>query len=277
MSESIAALELAEIEALTDLYKAASPEVVAASGLSVRQVGDATLIAVSRIDVLALNRLVGLGLGSSPSDAALAEALKAMDQTGSPRCFVPVAPTAASDGLGPRLETLGLRHYNNWMRLRRTLDDLPRRADSSATSLEVRRIGSAHADVFGRLVATAFDFPPAIAPLPSQTIGRPHWHHYLAFEEDTPIGSGAMYIAGNAAWFSFAATDAAYRKRGAQQALIVRRLHDAADAGCKWVSVETAEDTVTRDAPSFRNLRRLGFEVAYKRPNYLWVKAASAH
>ena len=277
MSESIAALELAEIEALTDLYKAASPEDVPASGLSVRQVGDATLIAVSRVDVLALNRVIGLGLGSSPSDAALAEALKAMDQTGSPRCFVPVAPTAASDGLGPRLETLGLRHYNNWMRLRRTLDDLPRRADSSPTSLEVRRIDSAHADVFGRLVATAFDFPPAIAPLPSQTIGRPHWHHYLAFEGDTPIASGAMYLAGSAAWFSFAATDAAYRKRGAQQALIVRRLHDAADAGCKWVSVETAEDTVTRDAPSFRNLRRLGFEVAYKRPNYLWVKTAPAH
>ena len=275
MSESIAALELAEIEALKDLYNAASPEVVAASGLSVRPVGDATLIAVSRVDVLALNRLVGLGLGSSPSDAALAEALKAMDQTGSPRCFVPVAPTAASDGLGPRLERLGLRHYNNWMRLRRTLDDLPRRADSSPTSVEVRRIDSAHADVFGRLVATAFDFPPAIAPLPSQTIGRPHWHHYLAFEGDTPIASGAMYIAGSAAWFSFAATDAAHRKRGAQQALIVRRLHDAADAGCKWVSVETAEDTVTRDAPSFRNLRRLGFEVAYRRPNYLWVRTAA--
>ena len=29
--------------------------------------------------------------------------------------------------------------------------------------------------------------------------------------------------------------------------------------------------TVTRDAPSFRNLRRLGFEVAYRRPNYLWT------
>jgi ribosomal protein S18 acetylase RimI-like enzyme len=51
-------------------------------------------------------------------------------------------------------------------------------------------------------------------------------------------------------------------------------MKDAADAGCRWVSVETAEDTVTKDAPSFRNLRRLGFEVAYRRPNYLWVKPA---
>lgn len=274
MSESIIALELAEIEAFTDLYRAASPDVVAASGLSVTQVGDAMLMAVNRVDVLALNRLVGLGLRSSPSDAALANAVNALEQTGAPRCFVPVAPTGASEDLGARLERRGLRHYNNWMRLRCGLDDLPP-GSSSANSLDVRRIGSAEARVFGDLVATAFGYPPKIAPIASQTIGRPHWHHYLAFEGDTPIASGAMYIAGEAAWFGFAATDAAYRKRGAQQALILRRLENAADAGCKWVSVETAEDTVTRDAPSFRNLRRLGFEIAHGRPNYLWVRAAA--
>jgi hypothetical protein len=277
MSESIVALEQAEIQALADLYHAAGPSVVADCGLSVREVGDAVLIAAIRFDVLALNRLVGLGLRSSPSDTALADAMTAIEQTGSPRCFVQVAPTGASDGLGVRLERLGLRQYNNWMRLWRSLDDLPRASESSATSLDVRRIGSAHADVFGSLVATAFDYPPALAPITSQTIGRPHWHHYLAFEDDTPIASAAMYVAGSAAWFGLAATDVAYRRRGAQHALIVRRLQDAADAGCKWVSVETAEDTVTRDAPSFRNLRRLGFEVAYTRPNYLWVKTTPAH
>jgi hypothetical protein len=78
-------------------WGAASPEVVAASGLSVTQVGDAMLMAVNRIDVLALNRLLGLGLRSSPSDAALANAVNALEQTGAPRCFVPVAPTGASE------------------------------------------------------------------------------------------------------------------------------------------------------------------------------------
>jgi hypothetical protein len=51
-----------------------------------------------------------------------------------------------------------------------------------------------------------------------------------------------------------------------------RRLADAGAAGCRWVSVETAEQTATRDAPSFRNLTRFGFEVAYRRPNYLWAR-----
>jgi ribosomal protein S18 acetylase RimI-like enzyme len=83
-----------------------------------------------------------------------------------------------------------------------------------------------------------------------------------------------MYVSDRAVWFGFAATDAAYRNRGAQRALVLRRLHDAAAMGCSWVSVETAEDTAVRDAPSFRNLRRLGFDVAYTRPNHLWPAPA---
>src|SRR5262245_54767206 len=122
MSESIVALELAEIEAIADLYRAAGPDVVADCGLSVRYVADAVLIAVTRFDVLALNRLIGLGLQTPPSDATLADSINAIEQTGSPRCFVPVAPTGASDDLGVRLGRLGLRQYNNWVRLSRSLD-----------------------------------------------------------------------------------------------------------------------------------------------------------
>jgi hypothetical protein len=56
------------MEALADLYRAASPEVVAGSGLLIAELADAILIAVSRIDVLALNRVIGLGLPGLPSD-----------------------------------------------------------------------------------------------------------------------------------------------------------------------------------------------------------------
>ena len=117
-----------------------------------------------------------------------------------------LAEIKACRDLRGRLERLGLRHYNNWMRLRRGLTDVPRPPDSSSSPLDVREIGPSDAHRFGDLVAKAFDDPPSIAPLTWQPIGR----------------------------------------------------------------------AVTRDAPSFRNLRRLGFEVAYTRPNYLWAKAAPA-
>jgi hypothetical protein len=182
---------------------------------------------------------------------------------------VPVAPIAADGTLKEALARRGIHHYNNWVRLMRTLDAIP---SPAATDLEIRKIDAHEADVFGRIVSTAFGHPAAVAPLVALTVGRPHWHHYLACDGDTPIAAAAMCVAGSAAWFGLAATDAAHRRRGAQQALIIRRLRDAADVGCTCVSIETAEDGVLKDAPSFRNLRRLGFAVAYTRPNYLWTR-----
>lgn len=136
----------------------------------------------------------------------------------------------------------------------------------------MRPIGREHGGAFNRIVAEAFGYPPAAASLTGCAIGRPGWRHYLAYLEGTAIAGAAMFIAGEAAWFGFAGTAADWRGRGAQTALVVRRLRAAAAAGCRWVSVETAEQTPEREAPSFRNLRRLGFSVVYTRPNYLWTR-----
>lgn len=280
MVNLIAALETAETNAFADLYAATPAGVATDLGLSITTIGDASIMAVNAIDVLALNRVVGLGIEGEPSDEHLSRVLDAIGRTGSPRLFVQVAPLNGYDSVGTRLEARGLRHYNNWMRLRRDLTNLealpPPSADQRAarTPIEVHQIDADQAGIFGRIVAGAFGYPPPLVPLSGQVVGRPHWHHYLAYDGETPIAAAAMYVNDQAAWFGFAGTDAAHRGRGGQHALVTRRLKDAAEAGCRWVSVETAEDTITRDAPSFRNLRRFGFEVAYKRPNYLWTKRA---
>jgi hypothetical protein len=272
-AETIAQLELAEIGAYADVFGAAEPGLVAAAGLRLERVGGALLTAATRADVLALNRIVGLGVRERASEAVVAEALRAMAAAGSPRYFIPVAPLAFSDDLVARLERAGARRYNNWMRLRRDVSDVP---TAIPAVLEVRRIGRGDAGPFAALVGTAFGYPPVIRPLAAQTVGRPNWVHYLAFDAGEPIAAAAMYLADDVAWFGLAATASTHRNRGAQTALIMRRLADAADAGCRSVSVETAEDTVLKNAASFRNLRRLGFEVAYTRPNYLWTPAPRA-
>jgi hypothetical protein len=55
--------------------------------------------------------------------------------------------------------------------------------------------------------------------------------------------------------------------------MLAARVREAAEQGCEVVTCETAEETTERPNPSFRNMRRMGFEVAYFRPNYLWVSA----
>ena len=267
----ILSLEQAELAAFTDLYRAADHDVVEAAGLSVTPSDGAVVLAANRTDVLALNRAMGLGLKGSVPDAAIDDLLDVLARCGSPRFFVPVAPVAGHAELAQALAGRGLRHYNNWIRLSRGVTDIPTPA---GTDLEVREIDRASAGAFGGIVAAAFGYPPAIAPLAGQTVGRPGWRHYFAYDGETPAAAAAMYLAADTAWFGFAATDARFRKRGAQQALVVRRLRDAAAAGCSRISVETAEDSVVKDAPSFRNLRRLGFSVAYARPNYIWSRPA---
>lgn len=269
MTDEVAPLERAEIEAFADLYRAADAETVEQCGVVVRELEEGLVLAATQLDVLALNRVVGLGLTGRPSDDALRRMVAVFEEIGSPRFFVQVPPIDATRDLGPRLEALGLRHYNNWMRLRRGVAEIPAARESSVS---VRAVAPGEADVFSGIVARAFGYPPAVAPLPGCVIDRPGWHHYFAVEGEEPIGTAAMYVAGEAAWFGFAATAEDRRGRGAQTALVLRRLEDAARLGCTWVSVETAEQTPDHEAPSFRNLTRLGFSVAYRRPNYLWAR-----
>ena len=56
--------------------------------------------------------------------------------------------------------------------------------------------------------------------------------------------------------------------------MIARRIDDARALGCRCLSVETAEDKPGQPAPSFHNVTRLGFRIAYYRDNYLGVTAA---
>jgi hypothetical protein len=79
-------------------------------------------------------------------------------------------------------------------------------------------------------------------------------------------------VSGEAGYLALAATKETHRRQGGQHALIARRIRDAAAQGCRTLVAESAEDRPDKPAPSFRNLRSLGFKLAYLRPNYLWKR-----
>src|SRR5574341_1190396 len=130
-------------------------------------------------------------------------------------------------------------------------------------------VGDWSSDVCSSDLGAAFGFPPPLVVWSAALVGRPGWRHYLAFDGVRPIATAGMYIAGDAAWLGWAATVDDARGRGAQTALIVRRIADAAAAGCRHLVVETAEEKPDKPNPSTRNLRRLGFTELYLRPNYI--------
>src|SRR5262249_41872737 len=101
-------------------------------------------------------------------------------------------------------------------------------------------------------------------------VGREGWQHFVAYDGDTSAGTGALYIKNKIGWLGIAGTLASHRKRGAQGAIMAARIRAAAEAGCEWVITETGEDLPHHPNPSYHNMLRTGFNLAYQRANYLY-------
>lgn len=259
-------LEQSELRAWSALYRSAPPAAVSACGIGIREFGPATALWMSRVDVLACNRVLGLGLEGPPDPKEIAEIVAAYEQALVPRFFAQLAPGVA---VGPTIEVVeraGFVHYNNWVRLVRDVSP----PGPSPTDLRVEEVGTAHATIFGDTLCLGFGWRPELALPVAALVGTPGWKFYLAFDGDRPVGTAALAIDGKVGWLSFASTLPEARGHGSQTALVARRIMDAKSAGCQILSVETSEEGPEKAAPSYQNILRSGFEVAYVRPNYLY-------
>ncbi|UCE66118.1 MAG: GNAT family N-acetyltransferase [Candidatus Zixiibacteriota bacterium] len=258
-------LERIEISVWNEFYKYADGETARSCGVDPDHGKMLSILIASKLDVLAMNRVIGLGLGEPATNEKIEDIISRYKKAGVRRFFVQLHPLAQPESLAEMLTEHGFSHYNNWVKLYREIDaPLPEPA-----SLEIKQIGPDEGQAFAEIVATSFDWPDTIRPMIASAVGKPGWYFYLAYDGGVPIATGANYIDGRYCWIDFAATLAEHRGKGAQTALAVRRIEDAKKLNCKWLVAETAEQTAEKDAPSYRNMLRLGFKMAYRRPNYI--------
>lgn len=267
--EKVARLERVERDAWRDLYGAVPAQVAAASGLQSHNIDGALVAICASVDVLAFNRAIGLGIDEPAEPTQLDRAIDLFRGAGVRRFFVQIAPTAEPPELADWLAERSMIHYNNWARLCRETDNPP----VVTNTLRVEHVGIEEAEVFSAIIESAFGWPDAATHWVDASFGRAGWHHYIAYDDDEPIATSVLYTNGEAGWLSFAATLSTHEGRGAQSALIARRIRDARDLGIDVLSVETAEDLPKKPSQSNRNLRRLGFAHGYLRRNYLWTES----
>lgn len=259
-------LEKVEIEAFSCLFATALPQVISTEGGNVMTVGSATAMVMAEVDVLAFNRVVGLGADGPIDDALLDDIISIYERAGVGRFFIQLSPVALQTSLSDLLIDRGFVHHNNWVKLHRRLKPI----EPIETILRVEEISADQAELFGRIVVDNFEWPRQLVASIAGTVDRRNWRHYMAFDGDRPVATGAMYIKNEYGWIDLAATLENYRGRGAQASILTQRIYDASRAGCRWLVAETAEETPDRSVPSYRNMVRYGFEVAYIRPNYLY-------
>lgn len=264
-------IEHIEAEAWAQLHLALAPALRDRLHCEVKRHGQSLSVRTAGADAPSGNRTIGLGLERELTEHHLSEIVSWYADAGIKRWLLEWSPEGRPGVAEQWFAQHGGRAMTPTLKLWRRLDGRVPVLEQS--TLPVVEIGMAEAFAFENIVAEALAVPRQMASVVRSTVGREHWHFYLALDGTRPIAGAAMFVGGEGAWFGLSATVSADRNRGAQTALLARRLRDAEALGCAWVSADTQPDTPERPNPSYRNMRRAGMDILYPRAKYLFEAA----
>jgi GNAT superfamily N-acetyltransferase len=269
--EHLVAAEAIERADWREAYRSATPEVAAAFGMRCDPIGGGDVLQMTNLDMPMFNRVLGIGVEEPATEEQLDRAIERFHSAKVPRFFIEVSPTARPISIHDWIGERGLSLFNNWVKLTRDVNPVPQ----GFTTARIVEVTPDRAADFAHVVQIVFGLPEGLTAWASGLVGRPNRRQFLALEHEKPVGVAALYFEGPWAEFGYAAVLPEARGKGIQAALIAARLRAARDLGCRWISMETAEETLEKPSYSLRNARKMGFEVAYLRPNYLGTSPPS--
>lgn len=252
-------VEETEAEAIYQMHSMCSVDAMDKMKASVVRIGAGTAIRTDISEGFSLNRVAGTGFGSETAEEIFEQTGKFFEGRKNIYSIQP-SPFILDDNFKQQLEKNGFEFRKNWVRFYRDTAGIP----EIESQLVIRKIGRKEKDIFAEMVIDVFGFQGVDPEFAVSTVEQENWNHYLAYNGDKPVATACLFINGQTAWMSLAATLPEFRGRGAQSALMARRIRDANEAGCSIITSETAEDN-----SSYRNMQRFGFKLLYKRPNYV--------
>lgn len=224
------------------------------------------ICAVPSVDVLAMNRVIGVGIRKKIEQSTLDHILNFYQKAGSSRFFIQL-PRAVAGRTKELLEKSGFHNYNEWTKLYREVKP----TGLSDTNLTIRKIDREEADLYGQLIFMSFDWQDSrLASWLASTVGVDGYQHYIVSKEGKAIAAGALYVEKEMASMAFAGTLQQFRGQGAQRLLLETRINEAYKLGAKVVTAETAKHSDQKEVMSFKNMLKVGFKTAYHRQNWLY-------
>jgi GNAT superfamily N-acetyltransferase len=251
----VIAPERGELEAMRSLLSGAGGEA--------EEVGGALCTAFAETPSSAMfNRALGLGLDEPTTPASL-DSIEAFFGERGLAYGVTLTPESEPPELPAWLEERGFRRGYAWTKFERAPEPAPT-VESDLRVVEIED-GAVFADVFSQ----AYGTPDVTRPLLERLPTLDGWHCFVAFADEEPAATGAIFVTGAVGWLGAAGTLPAFRRRGAQKALLAARIEAGRRAGCTALVTETGEPVDGAPGASYRNLVRAGFEPRYVRQNYL--------
>ncbi|MFP3920892.1 MAG: GNAT family N-acetyltransferase [Dichotomicrobium sp.] len=228
--------------------------------------GAASVAGALPASAITINRTIGLGLERPVGRDEVAKAKNLYDEAGAKRYFLQLHPDVGRDAFVAACEELGLEKTRGWQKFHRGCDEL---VPDMRTEFTIREVGPDHGEAFARIVCDGFDLGevaiPWLARLPGSSGG---WRAFMAFDGETPVGTGGLFIKDDIAFTDFGATAPQYRGRGAQSANLAHRVRAALEAGCTRIYTCTGEEVEGDPQHSYANIMKMGFRELYLRENY---------
>lgn len=259
--------ERSEQAVWSGLYQGVDNETGRQLGLSCEKYLDADCLMMTGIPAWFFNRVVGLGLEESVTEEDINKLIEQYHGKKVP-IGISLCPDGRTEQISHWLQGKGFSIANQWVKMVR--DTAPPRP--SISSLRVEPATQAQAEIVADIIQTGFELNVELKPLFASIIHTANNHVYIAWDDDVPAAVGILTLVGNTGHLNTAATLPAFRGRGAQGAIMARRIEDGIRLGCKSFITETW-DPGEENNHSYNNMLRHGFELAYKRPN--WVLEVS--
>lgn len=251
--------EQIEAEACYSMFKGLSEESKKVCRTDFRKIGNGVAVRTDIYNGFTFNKISGVGFDKIIDKELFNEILNFYDKSNNTFAFQ-LSPFIIDDGLKKLLDKNGFTVKNNWIRFYRELSDnkLPQ------PHIKVAEVNQDYAQEFSDIVIGVFGFIKETSAFVHSIFRQKNWKNFMAFDNEKPVAAASLYTDGKTAWCGMAATLPEFRNKGAQSALITKRIQAAKELGCELITSETAESSA-----SFRNMQRLGFKMLYKRPNYV--------
>ncbi|MCG8312801.1 MAG: hypothetical protein MI976_06245 [Pseudomonadales bacterium] len=163
-----------------------------------------------------------------------------------------------------KLTALDLKPVRAWQKFKRNNQPLA----TPNTHLTVRRVGPEYGLDFARIACAGFDLGNIAESWLAKLCNDEQWQIYMSFENQEPVGVGAMFVEGQCAWFDFGATAPEHRCKGSQNAVLAARVNAAIEQGCQHMFTCTGVDVPGDPQHSYNNILKAGFEESYVKENW---------
>lgn len=263
-SELLALSEQVERAMLDSLHENCPVSTRHALGLERIDVADGAVYCAAADPSILLNRVHGLGLETPVTVTSVEAIRKIYAERGIGRWFLHLFEEQLSAEVRACLTAPGFERRRAWMKFVAN-NPAPRQVHCA---LSVERIGPGQAGHFGHIVCSAFGMRNSSAPLFAALADDPRWQLFVSYDGDQPAGAGALFVESGFGWLDWGATQAEFRRRGSQSAVMAARLARAAELGCQYLFTETGEAVAGEPQHSYGNILKAGFRELCARQNF---------